>query len=85
MNVELSELPSETNSNQLTLSKAAFLQGNQSTGCVIFCTCNNLAICTVLCLSKGSLIVFYILSICDDFSQQICEVESIVKFVKLII
>jgi len=25
--VELSDLPSETNSNQLTLSKAAFLQG----------------------------------------------------------
>ena len=30
MILELSELPSETNSNQLTLSKAAFLQGNQS-------------------------------------------------------
>ena len=29
--IELSELPSETNSNQLTLSKAAFLQGNQLT------------------------------------------------------
>lgn len=27
VSLELSELPSETNSNQLTLSKAAFLQG----------------------------------------------------------